>query len=245
MKSGMRRVRLAWLVALALVSCRDERPRDIAASSFAESGIAVKSRRASVMNGKVAWAGLVLDESERPVRSAFVEIVVRGKGGAEIGRARSEKLELLPRYGVLVEVNGIAVSAAPETVEPRLVDLQLAPAEEPPPKWKPAAIAWEKPLPDGISFAVEEDARCGTTLGGRGEPGTFACTLGLRHTGTRPATALALRFKPARGGDALDVRPPHPTDLPIEPGDALVFRVAGTVKKPSEMILSGIVSPGR
>lgn len=235
----MRRARLAGLVMLALVSCKEERPRDIAAASVAEGGVTVKSRRASVMNGKVAWGGLVVDEGDRAVTSAVVEVVVRDAGGAEIGRARSEKLELLPRYGARIEVNGIAVSAAPARVEPMLVDVRLAPPEEPPAKWKPAAIAWEKPLPDGVSFAVEEDARCGTTLGGRGEPGRFACTLGIRHTGTRTAPSIALRFKPARGGDPIELRPPHPTDLPIEPGDALLFRVAGTVKKPSEMILTG------
>ena len=33
--------------------------------------------------------------------------------------------------------------------------------------------------------------------------------------------------------------------LPIEPGDALVFRAAATVKRPSEMILTGTLSGAR
>lgn len=241
-------MRVALVLALTvaeLAACKDERPRDLVASSSSDGGVEVKSRRASVMNGKVAWGGLVTDEGDRAVKRATVEIVVRGKGGAEVGRARSEALALVPRYGTRIEVNGIALSGPPESVEAKVVDVELAPAEDAPPKWKPAAVAWERPLPEGVAFAVEEDARCGTMLGGKGQPATFACTLGIRHTGTRPAPALALRFKPARGGDAIEVRPPHPTDLPIEPGDAIVLVVSTPVKKPSEMILTGSVPEPR
>lgn len=240
---GIVRLRTAALVAILLASCRDDRPRALSSSSSEEAGVRVKSRRATVMNGKVAWGGFVVAEGDRAVKRAFVDVVVRDAAGAEVGRARSEPIELAARYGARIEVNGIAVSGAPAAVDPKLVDVRLE--DGPPPAWKPAAIAWETPLPDGVSFAVEEDARCGTTLAGKGEPGRFACTVGIRHTGTRAAPSVALRFKPARGGEAIDLAPPHPTDLPIEPGDALVFRVAAAVKKPSEMILTGTLPGAR
>ncbi len=240
---GIVRLRTAALFAILLASCKDDRPRELASSSSSESGARVKSRRGTVMNGKVAWGGIVAAEGDRAVKSAFVEVVVRDGAGAEVGRARSAKIELAARYGARIEVNGIAVSGAPAAVEPTLVDVRLE--DEPPPAWKPAAIAWEKPLPDGVSFAVVEDAGCGTTLAGKGEPGRFACTVGIRHTGTRTAPPVALRFQPARGGEAIALAPPHPTDLPIEPGDALVFRAAATVKKPSEMILTGTLPGAR
>lgn len=241
-----------FAVAIVLAACKDDRPRDVASSSFVENGIAVKSRRASVMNGKVAWGALVVDESDRSVRSAYVEVVVRGKGGAEIGRAKrrivgegSGLLELPPRYGVRVEVNGVDVQGAPERVDAKLVDVELARNGDTPPTWKPAQVVWKRPLPEGVSFAIEEDKGCGTVLGMHGQPATFGCTLGIRNTGTRAVQAIALRFEPARGGDPIEVGPPQGTDLPLEPGDAVVFHAASVVKKPSEMILTGTVTDGR
>ena len=90
-----------------------------------------------------------------------------------------------------------------------------------------------------------ETAQCGTVLDTTGKSGTFGCTLGIRNVGTKPAPGLALRFQSPRSEEAVVVKPPHPTDLPIEPGDALVFDVHQPITKPSEMILKGSVTRGR
>jgi hypothetical protein len=120
-----------------------------------------------------------------------------------------------------------------------LEHVDAAPPEEQPLKWKDASATWAKPLPAGVTFAVQEDEKCAGVLGKKGEPVTLRCVVGVRHTGTAPARHLKLWFYPVRGGVNIVARPPYPTDLPIEPGDALVYFVQGTLSQPSETLLTG------
>lgn len=238
----------ALVSLLILASACKAAPREVPAEARGGSGVTVQSRRSTARGDKLSWGGLVTSSGDR-IRSATLSVVVRGAGGAEIGRAEPLELGELPAgHGVRVEVNGIPVRGEPERVEvtlERVERVEQAGQGDPPP-WTPAAIAWESPPPDGVSFAALQDPSCRAVLGAKGAPATFSCTLGVRHTGTRRAAQLSLRFVPARGGDAIEVRPPHATDLPIEPGDALFFRVPEQpLAKPSEMILTGAASASR
>lgn len=233
----MRRVLL--VASLACMACTDDGPHDVAASNAGAHGVEVKTRRSTVKGKKLAWGGLVTNAGDRFVRGANVVVVARGKGGSEVGRGKGHVDLLPPHYGVRLEVNGIEVSSAPKHVDVAIEGVDVAPPEEQPIKWQSAGVGWEKGLPDGLAFAVEEDDKCGGQLGKKGEPATFRCVLGVKHTGTRAARDVRLKFKPARGGDPIEVKPPLPTDLAVEPGDALVFFVDAKMTTPSETILGG------
>ena len=76
-------------------------------------------------------------------------------------------------------------------------------------------------------------------LGKKGEGATFRCVVGVKHTGTQPAKTLNLVFESPRGAAPIVVKAPHGTDLPIQPGDALVYFVQAHMPVPTEMILKG------
>jgi hypothetical protein len=225
-------------LVLGLASCKGG-PEQILAGNAKADGVEVKTRRSTAKDGKLAWGGLVTNTSDRFVRGADVAIVVRKGGGTAIGEGKTHVDLLPPGYGVLVEVNGIAFDGSPSSVDVVLEKVDVAPPEERPLAWKDAAATWTKPLPAGVAFAIQEDEKCAGVLGKKGEPTTFRCVVGLRHTGTVPARSAKLWFHPARGGENIAVRAPYPTDLPIEPGDALVYFVQAKMSQPSETILTG------
>jgi hypothetical protein len=233
-----------WLALLVLpvgiVACKDAAPTAVLSGNAKGDGVEVKTRRSTSMNGKLAWGGLVTNTSDRFVKGADVAIVVRKGGGTAIGQGKAHVDLLPPGYGMLVEVNGIALDGAPSNVDVVLEHVDVAPPEERPLTWKDASATWTKALPAGVTFALQEDEKCAGVLGNKkGEPTTFRCVVGVRHTGTTSARRLKLWFHPARGGDNIVVRPPYPTDLPIEPGDALVYFVQAKMTQPSETILTG------
>lgn len=224
-------------IALLVAACNSG-PRDVVASGAKADGVEVKTRRSTFLSSKLAWGGLVTNTSDVFVRGADVAVVVRANGGTAIGQGKGHVDLLPPHYGVLLEVNGIVVSGSPASVDIVLEHVDVAPPEERPFDWKPASVGWKKPLPEGLAFAVEEDEKCAGVLGKKGEPATFRCVVGVKHTGTRPAKTLNLVFEPPRGGTSIPVRA-QPTDLPIEPGDALVYFIQATMPVPSETLLKG------
>lgn len=229
-----------WGLALAVcAACKSNAPQAVLAGNAKADGVEVRTRRSTALNDKLAWGGLVTNTSDRFVRGVDLTIAVRKGGGTVIGQGKGHVDLLPPGYGVLLEVNGIALDGAPASVDVVIERVDAAPADEKPFAWKPASVAWKRPLPEGLAFAVEQDEKCAGVLGKKGEPATFRCVLGLRHTGTRAAKETRLAFESPRGAAPIAVQPPFRTDLPIEPGDALVFFVQASMPAPSEMILSG------
>lgn len=235
----MRRSILALVLCTLCAACKSGAPEQVPAGNAKADGVEVKTRRSTAMSGKLAWGGLVTNTSDRFVKGADVSIVVRKGGGTAIGQGKAHVDLLPPGYGILVEVNGIALDGRPASTDVVLEHVDVAPPEEQPLKWKAAAAEWKKPLPPGVAFELHEDEKCAGVLGKKGEPATFRCVVGVKHTGTVPARRLKLWFRPPRGGDPIVARPPYQTDLPIEPGDALVYFVQGTMRTPSETILTG------
>jgi hypothetical protein len=227
------------LVLVLIASCKDAAPTTVLAGNTKADGVEVKTRRSTALAGKLAWGGLVTNTSDRFVKGADVAIVVRKGGGTIIGQGKAHVDLLPPGYGVLVEVNGITLEGAPSNVDVVLEHVDVAPPEEQPMKWKDASANWTKALPAGVTFALQEDEKCAGMLGKKGEPTTFRCVVGVKHTGTTPAHHLKLWFHPPRGGENIPVRPPYATDLHVEPGDALVYFVQAKMTQPSETILTG------
>lgn len=172
--------------------------------------------------------------SDRFVRGVDISITA---AGAVAGATAHVDL-LPPHYGTRLEVNGISAAGVDKAVV-QITKVDVAPPEERPFEWAPASVTWTKPLPEGVSFAVEKDRKCAGVLGKKGEPATFRCVVGVKHTGTRAARAVSLAFELQRGGPDIEVKPSRPTDLPIEPGDALVYYVQQSMPKPSETLLKG------
>jgi hypothetical protein len=226
------------VVCIALASCKSSAPEQVAANGAKADGVEVKTRRSTAMNGKLAWGGLVTNASDRFVKGVDLSVVARKGGGTAIGQGKGHVDLLPPGYGVLLEVNGIALDGAPASVDVVLEHVDGAPPEEQPFEWTHAAVTWEKPLPAGVAFTIEKDEKCAGVLGKKGEPTTFRCVVGVKHTGTVPAR-VTLWFAPARGGTPIAVKAPYATDLGIEPGDALVHYVQATMTTPSETILKG------
>jgi hypothetical protein len=223
--------RASWIaIAIGLLggACKDAAPRDVPASDASADGIEVKTRRSTVMNGKLAWGGLVTNTTDRFVRG--VDISVAGA---------TAHVDLLPpHYGTRLEINGMP-AAGVEKLVPSITKVEAAPPEEKPFAWQPASVHWMKPLPEGVAFSVEKDEKCAGVLGKKGEPAMFRCVLGVKNTGTRAARDLKLEFELQRGGPGIVVKPSPPTALPIEPGDAVVFYVQASMPKPSETLLKG------
>lgn len=229
--------RLAF-VLIALASCKDKSPSEVAANNAKADGVEVQTRRSTVMNGKLAWGGFVINKSDRFVKGADVAVVVRKGGGTTIGQGKGHVDLLPPGYGMLLEVNGIALDGSASNVDVVLEHVDVAPPEERPFVLQPATVTWEKPLPAGVAFNVEKDEKCAGHRGKKGEPATFRCVLAVTNNGTRAARPK-LWFSPQRGGAPIVVQPMQPTDLKIEPGDAIVLYVQSTMPTPSETILKG------
>jgi hypothetical protein len=225
-------------LVLVLASCKAGAPEQVLANDAKREGVEAKTRRSTAKDGKLAWGGLVTNASDRLVRGADVVIVVRKGGGTAIGEGRAHVDLLPPGYGVRLEVNGIALTGSPASVDVVLEKVDVAPPEEKAFEWKPAPVGWKKPLPEGVAFDVHEDEKCAGVLGKKGEGATFRCVVGVKHTGTRPAK-LDLVFESPRGAAPIFVKAPHGTDLPILPGDALVYFVQSHMPVPTEMILKG------
>ena len=227
------------LMLIALASCRDASPSEVAANNAKTDGVEVHTRRSTVMNGKLAWGGFVINKSDRFVKGADVAVVVRKGGGTTIGQGKGHVDLLPPGYGMLLEVNGIAVDGTASNVDVVLEHVDVAPPEERPFVLQPATVTWEKPLPAGVAFTVEKDEKCAGHLGKKGEPTTFRCVLAVTNTGARAAHPK-LWFSPQRGGAPIVVKPMQPTDLKIEPGDAIIHYVQAPMTTPSETILKGV-----
>lgn len=228
----------AAFVLLVIASCRDAAPTAVLAGNAKAQGIEVKTRRSTSMNGKLAWGGLVTNKSSAFVKGADLTIVVRKGGGTAIGQGKGHVDLLPPGYGMLLEINGIAFDGAPSNVDVVIENVDVAAPGERPFEWKSADVAWDKPLPLDVAFAVEKDEKCAGHLGKKGEPTTFRCVVGITNTG-KTAARPKLWFSPARGGTAIAVKPPQPSDLLLEPGDAIVHFVQATMTTPSETILKG------
>jgi len=218
--------RLVLGLFLMLASCKgcNGSTSTKSAGTVVDKGVEVKTRKST----PEGWGGLVTNVGRLPIKSLTITV------GGEAKRVAGEgaPLPMLPPgYGVFVEI--------PKSGEVAVTTAESVPETEPFPRFKDIKIAWEVPLPENVSFTVQQQEGCGTRLGKDGAPATFQCTLGIRHTGTRAARDLKVRYRAPRSNDVFEMSPTT-DDMNIEPGDALVLYAPPVeVKKPDQLLLTG------
>lgn len=189
-----------------------------------DKGVEVKVRKAT----PDGWGGLVTNIGQQPIVSLTISV-----GGEEkhvVGEG-TPLPELPGGYGVFVE------TSKPGDILVTQADLLRSTKAIPP--LKDIKIAWEVPLPENVSFSVQQKEGCGTRLGENGAPAIFQCTLGIKHTGTRAARDLKVRYRSPRSNDVFEMSPVT-GDMNIEPGDALVLYAPPVeVKHPDQLLLTG------
>src|SRR5205814_1937258 len=169
----MKRLLLCGFLMLASCKgCNGGSSSTKSVGTVVDKGVEVKTRKSA----PDAWGGLVTNVGRLPIKSLIISV------GGEAKRVAGEgaSLPVLPAgYGVFVEI--------PKSGEVAVTTAETASETEAVPKFRDIKIAWEIPLPENVSFTVQQQEGCGTRLGKDGAPAIFQCTLGVRHTGTRPA----------------------------------------------------------